>query len=63
MTTRARAPEIADADVAPRDHVELLVIESNGTSSRVLCLPLDSEVHPEAPSLAPRRQELSLQDR
>ncbi|MBK9032221.1 MAG: hypothetical protein IPL61_13030 [Myxococcales bacterium] len=43
MTTRARAAEIADADVTWRDRVELLVTEPNGASSRVLCIPFEGE--------------------
>jgi hypothetical protein len=41
MTTRAT--ERLDADADWRDRVELLVTESNGASSRVLCLPLEGE--------------------
>lgn len=43
MTTRARGGESAEGDVDWRDRVELLVTESNGASSRVLCIPLEGD--------------------
>lgn len=43
MTTRARGGDGADGEVDWRDRVELLVTESNGASSRVLCIPLEAD--------------------
>lgn len=57
-TTRARAAEIAEVDAAWRDRVELLVIEANGASSRVLCVPFDGDDAAVAPAVASAPHEL-----
>lgn len=57
MTTRARGGESADGEVDWRDRVELLVTESNGASSRVLCIPLDGDDATEAASPAASARE------
>ncbi|MBK7076314.1 MAG: hypothetical protein IPH44_28885 [Myxococcales bacterium] len=59
MTTRAGAAESGDGEVEWRDRVELLVTESNGASSRVLCIPLEGDdTAVDAAPPAPERQEL-----